>query len=241
MTFRIGAIQLVSWKQKHNTRSSTELELVGVDDVADLILWMKLFMEAQGYEVKKNILYQDNKSAILLEKNGKMSSGKRTKHVDVRHFFIADRVAKGEVKIEWCPTGEMVGDCAAKPLQGALFKRFRDLVMGVVPVNNSKPDEWILVCNGKKKTKDSEKTKDGQKSLVPRDAGPQECVGGSGNHGQRRAGSDSGTPGTAVGRKLPKTGIKLRKVIHHGEEGSDHGKRRLQDRNGRSLKTFARH
>ena len=45
-----------------------------------MTIWTKLFMEAQGYKICKNILYQDNKSAILLEINGKQSSGKRPKH-----------------------------------------------------------------------------------------------------------------------------------------------------------------
>jgi hypothetical protein len=73
-----GAVQSISRKQKLNTRSSTESELVGADDISVMILWTKLFMEAQGYEIRKNILYQDNKSAILLEINGKRSSSKRT-------------------------------------------------------------------------------------------------------------------------------------------------------------------
>jgi hypothetical protein len=73
-----GAVQSVSRKQKLNTKSSTEAKLVGIDDVSVMILWTKLFLEAQGYKIKKNILYQDNKSAILLEENGKRSSGKRT-------------------------------------------------------------------------------------------------------------------------------------------------------------------
>jgi hypothetical protein len=73
-----GAVQSISRKQKLNTRSSTESELVGVNDILVMILWTKLFMDAQGYEIIQNILYQDNKSAILLEMNGKKSSGKRT-------------------------------------------------------------------------------------------------------------------------------------------------------------------
>jgi hypothetical protein len=75
----VGAVMSVSRKQKLNTRSSTEAELVGTDDMSVMILWTKLFMEAQGYDIEKNILYQDNKSAILLIKNGKKSSGKRTR------------------------------------------------------------------------------------------------------------------------------------------------------------------
>jgi hypothetical protein len=78
-------------KQKLNTRSSTESEIVGADDFMPAICWTRYFMEAQGYQVQENILFQDNKSAILLEKNGKASSSKHTKHVNIRYFFISYR------------------------------------------------------------------------------------------------------------------------------------------------------
>ena len=68
MTFGKGSPIGLSKKQKLNTRSSTEAELVGADDAATMILWTGLFMEKQGYPLEKNILYQDNKSAILLER-----------------------------------------------------------------------------------------------------------------------------------------------------------------------------
>jgi hypothetical protein len=93
-------------------------------------------MEAQGYKIQDNILFQDNKSAILLEKNGKASSSKRTKHINIRYFFITDRVKKGDVSLIWCPTGDMVGDYMTKPLQGALFRKFRDQIMGVIPARD---------------------------------------------------------------------------------------------------------
>jgi hypothetical protein len=101
MTFGEGAIQSISRKQKLNTRSSTEAELVGADDAATLILWTKLFLEEQGYDVKKNILYQDNKSTILLETNGKRSSSKRTHALNIQYFFLNDQVEKG---ISWSST-----------------------------------------------------------------------------------------------------------------------------------------
>ena len=123
-----------STKQKLNTRSSTETEVVGVDDFMPSILWTRYFLIAQGYSVSDNILAQDNKSSILLEQNGKASSSKRTKHINIRYFFVTDRIAKGELKVEWCPTLEMIGDYMTKPLQGSLFRKFRDLIMGVVPI-----------------------------------------------------------------------------------------------------------
>ena len=79
-----------STKQKLNTRSSTESELVGVDDMMPTILWAHYFLKAQGYDVTDNVIYQDNQSAILLERNGKASSSKCTKHIAVLYFFITN-------------------------------------------------------------------------------------------------------------------------------------------------------
>jgi hypothetical protein len=73
-------------KQKLNTRSSTESELVAVDDLMPTVLWTRQFLNEQGFEVVDNIVYQDNQAAILLEKNGRASSGKRTKHINTRFF-----------------------------------------------------------------------------------------------------------------------------------------------------------
>jgi hypothetical protein len=81
-------------------------------------------MEAQGYEIDKNILFQDNKSSILLETNGKKSSGKRTRALNIWYFFITDQVEKGNVDIEYCPTDAMIGDFHTKPLRGEKFRRF---------------------------------------------------------------------------------------------------------------------
>jgi hypothetical protein len=130
MTFGTGVPITMSRKQKLNTRSSTEAELVGADDAVNMILWTKLFLESQGYKINKNVLYQDNKSAILLEKNGKRSSSKRTPAINTRYFFITDQVDKGNISVEYCPTGEMVADFMTKPLQGALFLKFKKLIMG---------------------------------------------------------------------------------------------------------------
>ena len=74
-----------------------------------MVLWTCLFMEAQGYEVKDNILYQDKKSAILMSNNTKSSSGKRTKQINVRYFFVTDRLARKEISMEYCPTADTYG------------------------------------------------------------------------------------------------------------------------------------
>ena len=130
MTMGEGAMQTLSRKQKLNSRSSTEAELIGVDDGATQVLWTKLFTEAQGYPVEDNIVYQDNKSSILLEKNGRDSAGKRSRAINIRYFFMTDQVKKGNVTIEYCSTDDMWGDFMSKPLQGEKFRKFRSLIQG---------------------------------------------------------------------------------------------------------------
>jgi Reverse transcriptase (RNA-dependent DNA polymerase)/Zinc knuckle len=126
-----GSVYSASTRQKLNTKSSTEAELVAVDDVMPLVLWTRYFLDAQGYGVKENIVYQDNQSAILLEKNGRRSSSRRTRHINIRYFFVTDRISAKELTVEYCPTGEMLADMFTKPLQGSSFRRFRDAVMNI--------------------------------------------------------------------------------------------------------------
>ena len=103
ISFGRGAIMCKSTKQKLNTKSSTEAELVGASDYLPNTIWVKNFLEAQGYEIKENIYHQDNESAIRLKKNGRASSGQKTRHIDIRYFFIKDRVETENITIKHCP------------------------------------------------------------------------------------------------------------------------------------------
>ena len=137
MTLGQGFPIVSSVKQKLNTRSSTESELVGVHELMPSILWTRYFLKAQGYCVNDNILYQDNQSAILLERNGRASSSRRTKHIEVRYFFVTDRINHGEITPEWCPTESMIADFMTKPLQGKQFVKFRDIIMGIKKIEHA--------------------------------------------------------------------------------------------------------
>jgi hypothetical protein len=155
-----------STKQKLNTWSSTKTEIVGAEDFVPVICWTRYFMKAQGYGVKNNVLFQDKKSSILLEKNRKASSSKRTKHINIRYFFITDRVKKEEVSVVWCPTGDMIGDFATKRLQGSLFRKFRNQIMGVTPARDPGPRKTDSNV-GKIKTSKSKPKKGKTIRLVP--------------------------------------------------------------------------
>ena len=141
MSLGKGVIYGTSTRQKLNTRSSTEAELVAVDDCMSQILWTRYFLAAQGYNINDCIVYQDNKSAILLEQNGRASSSKRTRHINIRYYFVTDRANCGEIKLKHCPTTEMLGDYFTKPLQGGLFTKFRDRILNVQADPSTVPSE----------------------------------------------------------------------------------------------------
>ena len=87
MSFGTGVIHTRSSKQKLNTKSSTGAELVGVSEYLPYHIWLLNFLQHQGYNIKNKILYQDNQSAIKMEKNGRNSCTGNSRHIDVRFFL----------------------------------------------------------------------------------------------------------------------------------------------------------
>ena len=76
--------------QKLNMQISTETDILEADDCMPVVILTRYWLDAQGYDVFEKIVHQDNKSAILLENNGKGSSSKRTKHINIRYYFVTD-------------------------------------------------------------------------------------------------------------------------------------------------------
>jgi hypothetical protein len=116
-------------KQKVNTQSTTEAELVSVDDVISKVVWMKLFIEAQGFTVNRNVIMRDNISSMKLETNGKTSSGKQTHHLDIKYFYTTNLIEHKEVTIQYCPMDAMLANYFTKPLTGLKFQKLRTAVM----------------------------------------------------------------------------------------------------------------
>ncbi len=174
-----------SWKQKVNTKSSTEAELVGVDDSFAYILWARYFLQEQGYDIEPSLLYQDNMSAILLETNGKASSSKRTKHIKVRYFYVKDKFDQGEIVVQHCPTEQMWTDINTKPKQGSTFCEFRTQMMGIKQDYNDKiyskvihirPPEALSRANQSSRPTIATTNSASPVPQLDRET-PQECVG----------------------------------------------------------------
>ena len=57
MSLGKGSVYSVSRKQWINTKSSTEAELVEVDDGMPLVIWTQNFISAQGYKIDDNVVF----------------------------------------------------------------------------------------------------------------------------------------------------------------------------------------
>jgi hypothetical protein len=124
-----GVTTSYSRKIKLNSRSSTKTELLTLDMYMPEMLWSLYFIQLQGYEPECVGLYQDNISTQLLIKNGNFSSGKKTKHIKAKFFFIKDKLDSGEIRVIDCPAEEMWADVLTKPLQGMAFRTMREQLM----------------------------------------------------------------------------------------------------------------
>ncbi len=125
MTLEKGAAISSLNKMKCNTQSSTETELISLHDKLPDIVWARYFMECQGYDIDECMVFQDNMSTLSLEKNGRISSSKQTKHVKAMYFLIKDYYESGEIDLRYCPTDIMRADVLTKPLQGQKFRDMR--------------------------------------------------------------------------------------------------------------------
>ena len=119
-----GAFYVQSSKQKIVSKSSTESELIAVSDGLSEVIWARNFLLNQGVRLGPAVVYQDNKSTMALMAKGRSTSS-RTKHINIRYFFVKDRVESGDIVIKYAPTEAMIADLLTKPLQGELFRKLR--------------------------------------------------------------------------------------------------------------------
>ena len=113
-----------SGKQKIVSKSLTESELISLSDSVPQAVWSRDFLSNQGYKIDPALIYQDNKSTIALAEKGRSTSD-RTRHINIRYFFVKDRIDQGEIKVQYLPTEDMIADILTKPLQGVLFRKLR--------------------------------------------------------------------------------------------------------------------
>jgi hypothetical protein len=110
LSFGIGAVMSESSKQKLNTKSLRQAELVGVGDYLPYPIWAKKYLAAQAYVLKENIFYQDNQSTITFEKNGPKSCGPNSRHINIQYSFFKDCLGLEDIDVQHCPAEHMLAD-----------------------------------------------------------------------------------------------------------------------------------
>ena len=84
------------------------------------------------------IIQQDNTAAIRMERFGKRSSTKRTRHLSIRYYYITNLLKEGFITaITYMPTAEMVSDYLTKPLQGSVFRKHRNCILGITEMKEA--------------------------------------------------------------------------------------------------------
>jgi hypothetical protein len=120
----------VSWSSKRQStvaKSSTEAEYVALSSATQEAIWLRRLMKDFGGQVDTaTTIYEDNQGAIELAKNAKYHN--RTKHIDICHHFVREKVVSNEIKVSFCPTEDMVADIMTKGLSRVTFEKLRDLL-----------------------------------------------------------------------------------------------------------------
>ena len=74
------------------------------------------------------LLKADNSGAYYLATNEVRNLNDRTKHINIKHYFIREKVQQEEVIIEMIPSEENVADILIKPLARPTFKKLRSMM-----------------------------------------------------------------------------------------------------------------
>jgi hypothetical protein len=119
-----GAISWKSSKQKIVTMSSCEAEYVTLSDAAKEAIWLiKLKRNVENKKKDEVItIFEDNQSTIKTAKNPIQSD--RTKHIDVRHHFIREKVEEKKIEVKYIPTTDQIADIFTKSLGRVLHMKF---------------------------------------------------------------------------------------------------------------------
>ena len=121
---------------------------MGCGDVMNFMVWVKLFMSLQikyhkeNDKIKligtRNVLLQDNLSAILLERFGKQLSTKQIRHLSIKCYYVTSKLNdKTITAVTYQPTKEMVTYYLSKPLHGSLFRKHRNAILGITKRNEA--------------------------------------------------------------------------------------------------------
>lgn len=108
-----GAITWMSKRQATIALSTTEAEYMALSAATQEALWLRqLYTELDNGNVKPILIHCDNQGAIKLAEMDCYKA--RSKHIDIRHHFVREKIENSIIELEYIPTNEMAADSLTK-------------------------------------------------------------------------------------------------------------------------------
>jgi hypothetical protein len=131
--FRLGTksacFYSITKKQNLIALSSTESEYIALAECVREVIWFRSMFDELNLPISTPTpIYQDNRSCIKIAQDPSVAD--RTKHIAIRHHFVKERIALGNIVLVYTPTAHMVADILTKPLSFAFFKPLLSQILG---------------------------------------------------------------------------------------------------------------
>jgi hypothetical protein len=119
-----------SWSSKRQSivASTAEAELVSATAATQEAVHLRILLDEIGFKQDTTTIYEDNQPCIKIAENPVTSP--RTKHIDIKYFYVREKVLDKTVKLVGISTVNMVADCLTKGLDKAATERFRAIMLG---------------------------------------------------------------------------------------------------------------
>ena len=123
----------VSWQSKKQTTvalSTVEAEYMALSAATQELLYLRqLLSDLEFPQERASILHEDNQGAMALA-TGRAGMAKRTKHIDIRHHFVREKIVSAQLVLEYVPSAPQRADIMTKSFAVAKFRELRDLALG---------------------------------------------------------------------------------------------------------------
>jgi hypothetical protein len=124
---------VIAWQtkaQKSVALSSCEAELYALCEAVKEIMWLSSFLTELGVQFELPILHCDNRGAIALAQNP--VGHQRSKHINIRYYFVREAIANGVLKVEYVATSENLADIFTKSTVAVVFSKHVAVVVSVI-------------------------------------------------------------------------------------------------------------